>query len=234
VLGNTSKTARQKAIDDFQLRGNLDVLLYSIPIATGTTLTRSQDMVFFERLWRPADQVQAEDRIHRLSQVNTCKIVYLDGTGTIDAKLAMLLMEKSVTAAGAIDGVDLSPEMASMLVFGEMIGMAAGFIDGLSDILDDASALVGEAFDNEDLGSEEGTGMTFDDEAGPDEMFENTGHPDFDRYIEPNSVYGASNDDLDEDGDWVDTYGEEVERLEPNRAEEEATADALDSWYDPL
>lgn len=239
VMGGMSKTARQKAIDDFQVRGDLDVILYSIHIATGTTLTRSQDMVFFERLWRPADQVQAEDRIHRLSQTNTCKIVYLDGAGTIDAKLAMLLMEKSVTAAGAIDGVDLSSEMASMLVFGEMIGMAAGFICGLSDILDDASALVGEAFDNEDLGSEEGAAMTFDDPEA-DEVFENpgafplTGNREFDRHMEPNSIYGESDDDLDEDGDWVDVYGEEVERLEPNRAEEEVTADALDSWYDPL
>ena len=208
VLGGQAQGPRQKAINDFQDHGTIDVLLYSIHIATGTTLTRSQDMVFFERLWRPADQVQAEDRIHRIGQQNVCKIVYLDGVGTIDAKLGMMLMNKATTAAGVIDGVDLSAEMASMLIFGEMMGMGGGFIDGLMEILDDASAIAGEGFDDEDLGS-------------GDRFTPNPGH------VDTGPIF-------DEDGDWIDTYGEE---LEPNPGDDEPdpiTNEALDSWWDPL
>lgn len=60
-VGGLSATRRQEIVDSFQ-RGEIDVLFYSIDIATGVTLTRSQDMFFVERNWRPADQLQAEDR----------------------------------------------------------------------------------------------------------------------------------------------------------------------------
>lgn len=120
VLGGISASRRQKAVDDFQ-SGKLDVILYSIPIATGTTLTRAQDMVFFERMWRPSDQLQAEDRCHRIGQENHVSIVYLDAAGTVDGKMAMLLQDKAETAAAVIDGVELTEEEASMLVRGEMV-----------------------------------------------------------------------------------------------------------------
>ncbi len=62
VVGSTGLGKRVKVCERFQNVGEIDVLLFSIPLATGLTLTRSQDMLFLERLWRPADQVQAEDR----------------------------------------------------------------------------------------------------------------------------------------------------------------------------
>jgi hypothetical protein len=137
VVGGQSASSRQAVIDAFQLKGELDVLFYSIPIATGVTLTRAQDMLFIERMWRPADQVQGEDRCHRQGQQNALQIVYMDAEGTIDLKLGMLLMDKSTTAAAVIDGVDLSTEAASMLVFGEMFDAPEGFMDKLGDVLGD-------------------------------------------------------------------------------------------------
>jgi intein/homing endonuclease len=61
-IGTDGLGKRVKVTSRFQKTGDIDVLLFSIPLATGLTLTRSQDMLFLERLWRPADQVQAEDR----------------------------------------------------------------------------------------------------------------------------------------------------------------------------
>jgi SWI/SNF-related matrix-associated actin-dependent regulator 1 of chromatin subfamily A len=190
VVGGQSAKKRQAAIDAFQEEGTLDVLLYSIPIATGTTLTRSQDMYFLERMWRPADQVQAEDREHRIGQTNTVNITYLDAEGTIDGKMGMLLMDKSVTAAGVIDGVDLSTEMAAMLVFGEMTNMKAGFIDSLEEILDDAAALVGEKFDGESLN----------------------------RNVVGSSLYPIR--DLYKDGEWTDGKEDDIQPNRPEGPDE--------------
>lgn len=148
VVGGQSAAARQAALDAFQVEGTLDVVLYSIPIATGTTLTRAQDVVFLERIWRPADQVQAEDRLHRIGQTNAVTVTYLDAEGTIDMTLATLLMDKAVTAAQVIDGVDLSAEEASMLVFGEMFDLGDDFLSTLELTLgEEASGLAGETFD---------------------------------------------------------------------------------------
>lgn len=61
-IGADGLGKRVKVTERFQKTGDIDVLLFSIPLATGLTLTRSQDMLFLERIWRPADQVQAEDR----------------------------------------------------------------------------------------------------------------------------------------------------------------------------
>lgn len=145
VVGGMSEKARQKSIDDFQKNGTLDLLLYSIKIATGTTLTRATEMLFIERLWRPADQVQAEDRVHRLTTTEPVQITYLDAEGTIDGKIAMLLQDKSVTAAAVIDGVDLSAREAADLVYGEMFGFDPERAYDptefeFADLIDDAAA----------------------------------------------------------------------------------------------
>lgn len=143
VVGGQSPSARQAAIDAFQVEGTLDVLLYSIPIATGTTLTRANDMVFIERMWRPADQLQAEDRIHRIGQEQKVAIVYLDAEGTIDMKLAQLLMEKAETAAAVIDGNDLTIEESAALVVGEMVEGGGDFFSSLRELVGNPDLLAG-------------------------------------------------------------------------------------------
>lgn len=224
VLGSTSKKARQQAIDDFQA-GKLDVILYAISIATGTTLTRAQDMVFFERLWRPGDQLQAEDRIHRIGQTNHCNIVYLDGVGTIDAKMGMMLIDKTETAAGVIDGIALSPEEASMLVFGEMMGLGGGFLDTLEDLLGDIDEGLLTAIDQSDDEIE-----SVDEAAEVAERMR-----DDDMEPNPRSRLETLVDDVelvDEDGERIDDFGSVVEDLTANPNEE--TLAAADSWWDPL
>lgn len=146
VVGSTPMAKRARITESFQKDGDIDVLLFSIPLATGLTLTRSQDMLFLERLWRPADQVQAEDRIHRIGQVNTAQITYLDGVGTIDQKLGLMLMNKTDTAAAIIDGQDLTRDQSFFRVFGDMVGKDGRKIDSsklkavesLAELIDEA------------------------------------------------------------------------------------------------
>lgn len=125
VVGGMSAAKRQAAIDNFQ-NGHLDVILYSIPIATGTTLTRASDVVFFERAWRPADNLQAEDRVHRIGQTNQVTVTYIDAEGTLDAAMGNLLKDKTSAAVSVIDGIELESDEAAMLVFGEMWGTVLG------------------------------------------------------------------------------------------------------------
>lgn len=131
ITGKVTGRARERAIDEFQSglplnkppekRKYLDVLVCSITAAgVGLTLTRAQDMFIFERVWRPFDLVQAEDRIHRYGQKNQCVITYYDGANTIDDKLAALLAEKAATAAEVIDGPDLDEDEAQDAVVRDM------------------------------------------------------------------------------------------------------------------
>jgi len=122
VVGGMGERERQAAIDDFQA-GNIDLIFYSIALATGTTLTRAQDMLFIERAWRPGDLAQAEARIYRKGQKNQCMITYLDAEGTIDGKIAMLLKDKIGSASAVIEGVNLNDEQASEMVFGELFNI---------------------------------------------------------------------------------------------------------------
>jgi SNF2 family DNA or RNA helicase len=133
ITGKVTGKARQRAVDEFQLgtpankppekRKYLDVLVCSITAAgVGLTLTRAQDMIIFERVWRPFDLVQAEDRIHRYGQENKVVITYLDAAGTIDDKLAALLAEKAETAGQVLDGADLDEDEAQDRVVRDMFG----------------------------------------------------------------------------------------------------------------
>jgi hypothetical protein len=122
VLGGMSEKQRQAAIDAFQ-RGELDVIFHSISIAVGVTLTRAADMYFVERIWRPADQVQAEDRIHRVGQEQKVTITYFDAEGTIDLALAAMLADKAKTSAAVIDGQASTEQEAAQLIMGDIMGL---------------------------------------------------------------------------------------------------------------
>jgi hypothetical protein len=133
ITGKVTGKARQRAVDEFQSglpttkppekRKYLDVLVCSITAAgVGLTLTRAQDMIIFERVWRPFDLVQAEDRIHRYGQENKVVITYIDAAGTIDDKLAALLAEKAETAGQVLDGVNLDEDEAQDRVVRDMFG----------------------------------------------------------------------------------------------------------------
>ena len=166
VVGSTGLAKRVAVCDRFQgdpevlaspgrkakpaVPGVGDVLLFSIPLATGLTLTRSQDMLFLERLWRPADQVQAEDRIHRLGQTGSVQITYLDGVGTVDQKIGLLLLDKTDTAAQVIDGKELTHDEAFAQVFGTMFNekgkkMNPALFQAIGDLSDLMSETEAEA-----------------------------------------------------------------------------------------
>jgi len=71
IDGSVSSDDRGDIANMFQ-NGQLDVLVATIGSAsTGLTLTKSNNLVFNDKAWTPADNAQAEKRIHRISQNKT-------------------------------------------------------------------------------------------------------------------------------------------------------------------
>jgi SWI/SNF-related matrix-associated actin-dependent regulator 1 of chromatin subfamily A len=60
----------------------------------GLTLTAASTLVFTEKHYNPAKQVQAEDRIHRIGQEHPCNIISLHCTGTVDDAVEKVLRRK--------------------------------------------------------------------------------------------------------------------------------------------
>lgn len=122
IIGGQSEKQRKSDKEAFQ-RGDLDVILCSIMAAgVGLTLTRAAETLFVERTFRPMDLVQAEDRIHRIGQTRPCTITYMDAKGTIDEAMARILLKKTATIAGVIEGEAIDDQEAARRVFGAMFG----------------------------------------------------------------------------------------------------------------
>lgn len=82
--GATPQAERDTTIIDFQA-GRTDFLIAQIVAAgTGLTLTRASEALFAETDWTPANVVQAEDRIHRISQDQPVTITTLIAPDTLD------------------------------------------------------------------------------------------------------------------------------------------------------
>ncbi|KRX40303.1 SWI/SNF-related matrix-associated actin-dependent regulator of chromatin subfamily A-like protein 1 [Trichinella murrelli] len=71
------------------------VALLSITAAsTGLTLTSARLVVFAELFWNPGILVQAEDRAHRVGQLNSVLIIYLVAKGTADDNIWTMIKKK--------------------------------------------------------------------------------------------------------------------------------------------
>jgi SNF2 family DNA or RNA helicase len=88
----------------------------------GLTLTVANHAIFFDRSFSLDDYLQAQDRIHRISQTKTCYIYNLVAEGTIDEWIDMLIDAKSMSAQ-LVQGDISGPEYASKMSysFGEII-----------------------------------------------------------------------------------------------------------------
>lgn len=104
--GATPPQQRDQTVSDFQA-GEVDVLIAQIIAAgTGLTLTRASDALFVETDWTPANVVQAEDRIHRISQGQPVTITTLLAAGTLDPVIHRVLTDNIQTLDKLTPGSD--------------------------------------------------------------------------------------------------------------------------------
>lgn len=102
VNSDVSIEDRQVAVDAFQTDPNIKLFIGSIQAAgVGLTLTAASNIIFAELDWVPGNVSQAEDRCHRIGQVNPVLIKYLVFDKSADADMAQKLVSKeSVITAG--------------------------------------------------------------------------------------------------------------------------------------
>lgn len=81
------------------------VIVISIQAAkTGHTLTASQDVLFVELPWTPADVDQTYSRCHRLGQQGSVTATYMLASKTIDEEIYSLIERKRGVVNSAVEG----------------------------------------------------------------------------------------------------------------------------------
>lgn len=107
ILGEDSHAARDASLHAFQAARNSDnqLIVCSLEVAgQGLTLTQASNVAFLELDWTPAKHDQAEDRCHRIGQVDAVNAWYLLAAGTIDETIATLLERKRAVIDAVTDG----------------------------------------------------------------------------------------------------------------------------------
>lgn len=96
VTGKTPPEERGRIVERFQ-RGEIEILAATIgSLSVGVTLTAARHVVFNDLSWVPADNLQAEKRIHRIGQKDACFAHYIETTPT-DRYIKKTLFEKLET-----------------------------------------------------------------------------------------------------------------------------------------
>jgi SNF2 family DNA or RNA helicase len=104
VFGETSMSARQAAVDRFQKEPECLLFIGGIQAAgVGLTLTAASHVVFAELDWVPGNVSQAEDRCHRIGQRDMVLVEHLVLEGSLDARMARILVEKQEVIDSALD-----------------------------------------------------------------------------------------------------------------------------------
>ena len=93
ITGGSSIENRQRHVEDFQA-GKIKALVATIgALSVGVTLHRARHVVFNDLSWVPADNLQAEKRIHRIGQKSACFSHYIVSSPT-DSYIQKTLVSK--------------------------------------------------------------------------------------------------------------------------------------------
>ena len=93
--GSLSSKEREAIIERFNEDEKIKLLLMSVKAGgLGLTLTRANYVVHFDSWWNPAIMAQAEDRTHRIGQINNVFVMSLITKNTIERRIQMILEEK--------------------------------------------------------------------------------------------------------------------------------------------
>ena len=128
VHGGLSMNDREEALYSFKVDQECRVLVATPGSAKeGLTLTVANHAVFFDRSFSLDDYLQAQDRIHRISQERPCHVTNLIATGTVDSWVDALLAAKHLAAQlGQGDITRSEYEDRADYTFGEMVREVLG------------------------------------------------------------------------------------------------------------
>jgi SNF2 family DNA or RNA helicase len=123
VHGKLAYEERNSSLKFFKADPNCKILIATPPSAKeGLTLTVANNAIFFDRSFSLDDYLQAQDRIHRISQDRLCVITSLIARNTVDEWVDQLLAAKQLAAQlgqGDITRAEYSAKAS--YDFGEMV-----------------------------------------------------------------------------------------------------------------
>jgi superfamily II DNA or RNA helicase len=100
---NGKTVERDRMVADFQ-DGAAPVFLLSLRAGgVGLNLTRATHVVHYDRWWNPAVEDQATDRAYRIGQDRPVQVHRLVAEGTVEDRIATLLLDKRALAESVID-----------------------------------------------------------------------------------------------------------------------------------
>lgn len=107
LMGSTAVAERQTLIDEFNEDEDIPVFLLTTGAGgTGINLTAANKVVIFDQSDNPQDDIQAENRAHRLGQKRDVEIVRLISRDTIE-ELIYKACQKKIELANKVTGAEV-------------------------------------------------------------------------------------------------------------------------------
>ena len=95
IIGATTSTQREKIIKEFQELETPQILVANmVACGVGVTLTKSHTVVFAELDFTPSNIMQAEARVHRITQEHIVNSIFMIANESLDAKILDLIKDK--------------------------------------------------------------------------------------------------------------------------------------------
>ncbi|KAM0451359.1 hypothetical protein ACHAO4_006034 [Trichoderma viride] len=105
LAGSTNVADRQTLIDEFNQDSSIPVFLLTTGAGgTGINLTSANKVIIFDQSDNPQDDIQAENRAHRLGQKRDVEVIRLIATHTIE-ELIYKACQKKIELANKVTGV---------------------------------------------------------------------------------------------------------------------------------
>ena len=116
LTGRDSISNKDAAVQAFQNDPKTRVFVGSILAAgVGLTLTAASTVVFAEMDWVPGNMSQAEDRLHRIGQKDSVLVQHVVVDGSLDARMAQILVEKQAVLDAALDDPTVALDDSSLM-----------------------------------------------------------------------------------------------------------------------
>lgn len=95
IIGATTNTQREKIINEFQNEDTPQIIVANmIACGVGVTLTKAHTVVFAELDFTPSNIMQAEARVHRITQEHIVNSIFMIANESLDAKILGIIREK--------------------------------------------------------------------------------------------------------------------------------------------
>jgi superfamily II DNA or RNA helicase len=124
--GGTPIPEREAMVERFQ-EGEVPVFLLSLKAAgTGLNLTRAEHVVHYDRWWNPAVEAQATDRAYRIGQTRPVQVHRLITEGTIEDRIADMLLRKQELADAVLGAGDTALTELSDAELADLVELRGG------------------------------------------------------------------------------------------------------------